>query len=81
MNRETTFERLASIFREVFDDDEIKMDEALTADDVEAWDSLSNIRMIVAVEEDFDVRFSTAEFSRLKNVGEFVDLILQKVAA
>ena len=81
MNRETTFERLASIFREVFDDDEIEMDEALTADDVEAWDSLSNIRMIVAVEEDFDVRFSTAEFSRLKNVGEFVDLILQKVAA
>ncbi len=81
MNRETTFERLASIFREVFDDDEIEMDEALTADEVEAWDCLSNIRMIVAVEEDFDVRFSTAEFSRLKNVGEFVDLILQKVAA
>ena len=69
------------IFREVFDNDAIEPHDELTGDDVEEWDSLSNIRFVVAVEEGFGVRFTTAEFSRLSNVGELVDLIQKKLAA
>ena len=69
------YERITLIFRDVFDDDEIIPNEEMTAADVSAWDSLSNIRLVVAVEEEFNIQFSTGEVAGLKNVGEFVRVI------
>jgi acyl carrier protein len=65
---------LTRVFREVFDDDELVLRPELTADDVDGWDSLSHIRMILAVQKAFGVKFTAAEMSRLKNVGDLIAL-------
>ncbi|MEM7774057.1 MAG: acyl carrier protein [Pseudomonadota bacterium] len=82
MALETTkiYERLTPIFRDVFDDDDVTPNEEMTAADVSAWDSLSNIRLVVAVEEEFRIQFSTGEVAGLKNVGEFVRVIQSRAS-
>jgi acyl carrier protein len=80
MNTSSIYERLTEIFREVFDDDELEVIPALTADDVEEWDSLNHIRLVLSIEKGFGLRFSAAEVGGLKNVGEFVELIQSKAA-
>ncbi|HVN86446.1 MAG TPA: acyl carrier protein [Candidatus Binatia bacterium] len=72
--------RLTPIFREVFDDDTIEIRDEMTAKDVEEWDSLNHINLIVAVERSFGVKFTTKEVSNLANVGEFIGLIAAKLA-
>jgi acyl carrier protein len=72
--------RLASIFREVFDDESIALFDAMTAKDIEEWDSLNHINLIVAVEGSFKVKFTTKEVTNLANVGEFVALIASKLS-
>ena len=79
MNIETIYARLTPIFQEVFDDDDIIPHSEMTANDVSEWDSLSNIRLVVAVEEEFGIQFSTGEVASLSNVGEFVSVIQQRV--
>ena len=73
------FEKLTPIFQDVFDDDEIVLVSDLTAADVDEWDSLSHIRLIVSVEQAFGISFTAAEVSRLENVGEFADLVKSKL--
>jgi len=63
----------------VFDDESIVVTPQLTADDVDEWDSLSHIRLVLAIEKKFGLKFSAAEVGRLKNVGEFVALIRSKL--
>ena len=72
------YQKLNGIFRDVFDDDSIAVRADLTAEDVEEWDSLSHIRLVLTVERAFNVKFSASEIGKLKNVGEFVDLIRSK---
>jgi acyl carrier protein len=72
------YQKLNGIFRDVFDDDSIAVRPELTADDVDEWDSLSHIRLVLTVERAFKVKFSASEIGRLKNVGEFVELIQLK---
>lgn len=81
MNTDALYEKLTPIFHEVFDDDTLKPHPAMTAAEVENWDSLSNIRLIVEIERRFDVNFSTAEITGLANVGELVALIQRKLKA
>jgi acyl carrier protein len=71
--------RVNEIFREVFDDESIQIADTMTAKDVEEWDSLNHINLIVAVERDFRIKFTTKEVSRLGNVGEFLALIQSKL--
>ena len=71
---------LTPIFRDVFDDDELVISEATTAPDVEGWDSLANIRIMVSIEKVFDVHFTAAEISKLKSVGALAELVLRKRA-
>jgi acyl carrier protein len=72
------FTRLTSIFREVFDDDDLVLKPELTANDVDGWDSLAHIRLILSVQKAFSVKFSAVEMSRLKNVGDLVALTKHK---
>ena len=72
-------QRLTGIFREVFDDDDLVLTEATTADDVDEWDSFNHINIIVATEAGFRVKFQTAEIEGLKNVGHLVALIQRKL--
>lgn len=77
MDSPQVYTKLSEIFHEVFDDD-IRVSPELTADDVEEWDSLSHIRLILSVEKAFAIKFSAAEIGKLKNVGELVLLIQAK---
>lgn len=79
MTREEVFERLNAVFQEVFDDDEIEIDDDTTAADIDGWDSLMHITLMDAVEEEFDVSFDMKTVVKLKNVGEMVDVILEEV--
>ena len=71
---------LTDIFRETFDDDSIELTMNTTADDIDRWDSFNHINILVAVEEQFKIKFQTAEIEGLKNVGEFVHLFEKKSA-
>ncbi len=71
---------LTPIFCDVLDDDELVISEVTTAMDVEGWDSLANIRIMVSIEKAFGVRFTAAEISNLKNIGALAELVLKKQA-
>ena len=73
-------ERLKGIFREVFDDDGIEIHPAMTANDVDGWDSLSHVNLILAIESRFDITFSQKELLTFKNVGDLMNTIRAKVA-
>lgn len=81
MTREAIMERLNSIFRDVFDEPTLQIRDDMTAADVEGWDSLSYIDLIVSVEKELSVKFTTVEIRTLNNVGDFVSLIEKKTAA
>lgn len=75
MDEPQIYARLAEVFRDVFDEDSIELTPQLTAKDVDGWDSLAHIRLILTVEKAFKVKFSTSEIGKLENVGELVKLI------
>lgn len=72
---QTTLEQVQSIMQDVFDLDDLEITPETSAADVEEWDSLSHIRLIVAIEKAFKIRFKTAEITGLQNVGELVRVI------
>ena len=69
------YSKLTEVFHDVFDDDSIEVMPQLSAKDVDGWDSLMHIRLILTVEKAFKVKFSTSEIGKLANVGELVALI------
>lgn len=75
MSREEIYEKLNEVFRDVFDDETITVNDETTAADVEGWDSHMHISLIDAVEEEFDIRFDMKTVVKMKNVGEMVDVI------
>ena len=75
-----TMTKLQDIYRDFFDDEDIVLTDETTADDIDGWDSLTHVQLIVAVEKAFSVKFSTVEVMKLKNVGEFAALIEKKTA-
>lgn len=77
MTREDVFERLNMVFREVFDDETISVNEGTTSDDIEDWDSFEHINLIVAVEDEFGMKIPMGKVVTMKNVGEMVDIILE----
>jgi acyl carrier protein len=72
------YKKLNTVFEHVFDDDSIVVRPELSADDVDGWDSLTHIRLILTVEKAFKVKFSASEIGKLKNVGGLADLIRSK---
>jgi acyl carrier protein len=78
MEKIQVYSKLTAVFRDVFDEDELNLTPQTTADDVDGWDSLAHIRLVLAVSKAFGVKFSASEIGNLKNVGEFADLIEKK---
>ncbi len=76
----TTMGTLTEVFRQVFDDPEIVLSPEMTADDVEGWDSLSHINLIVAVESRFNIRFKQKEVLSFKNVGDLSQCVESKLS-
>ena len=79
MSSPEIYARLTTLLQDVFDDLDLVAKPELNASDVEEWDSLKHIRLVLSVERAFQVRFSTAEVSGLKNVGEMAGLIQAKL--
>lgn len=80
MEEKVIWEKMNDVFRDVFDDDGIEISRETTAADIDGWDSMSNIQLMVAIEKTIDVKFTTGEVANMKNVGEMVDVILKKLA-
>ena len=77
-NSSEIIERLTPIFRDVLDDDDLVITPATKADDVDGWDSLAHIHLVVSIEKAFKMRFTAEEVSSLENVGDLVTLIIKK---
>ena len=75
-----TFEKLQQIFRDVFDSNDIAISRESNADTVEGWDSLAHINLVVAIEQEFHIKFALGELQVLKNVGEMIDLMEKKLS-
>ena len=78
MNREEVFETLNGVFQDVFDDESIEVNDNTTSADIEDWDSLEHINLIVAVEKAFGIKFNVGEIHGMNNVGDMVNLIIAK---
>lgn len=74
-------EKLTNVFREVFDDETIILHEEMTADDVDEWDSLSHVNLMIAIELAFDIEFKQNEIQSFSNVGELMKSIEEKISA
>lgn len=79
MTREEVYEYLNEVFRYIFDDDSITVQDETTADDIEDWDSFEHINLVIAVEKKFQIKFTVGEANEMKNVGEMVDIILERM--
>lgn len=75
MDEQEIVTRLTEIFKDVFDDDALVIKSNMTARDVANWDSLSHVRMILTVEKQFGIRFSSAAVGSISNAGELIEMI------
>lgn len=75
----TTLEALEPVFQEVFDDNSIHLTRTTTADDIDEWDSLTHMNLVIALELKFKIKFALGELQTLRNVGEMLDLINKKL--
>lgn len=79
MDQANLYQQLTAIFRDVLDDDSLDLKPELTAKDVDGWDSLTHLRLLLSVEKAFRVRFTTAEIGKLENVGDLATLIQSRL--
>lgn len=78
MEKKQILEEVQEIFRDVLDNEDIELANETVADDIEEWDSLSHIQLIVAIEKHFKIKFTSKEILSWKNVGEMIDCISTK---
>lgn len=81
MERDDIKTKLETIFQKVMNDPEMEINDAMTADDHDAWDSLNHINLIIETENAFSIKIKNAEVARLSNVGDLISLILKKKQA
>ena len=70
--------KLQSIFRDIFDKEDLSINQATSADDIAEWDSLAHITLLQSIQDEFDVDFTIDEITEMKNVGDMIDLIRRK---
>jgi len=81
MTENEILSRVTGVFRSVFANQNLTLSSATTAQDVKGWDSLMHINLIVAIEKEFKVRFTTREINSLRNVGDLLHLVARKSGA
>ena len=79
MERNEVLKKVNDIFIDVLDNEKIVLENQTTANDIEEWDSLAHIHLVVAIERNFKIRFSSKEIQSWDNVGEMIDCICGKV--
>lgn len=78
MEKEQVFNKVQDIFRDVLDNDEIELTMEMSANDIEEYDSLAHIQLVVAIEKTFGIRFNSSEIVTWKSIGDMVDCIASK---
>lgn len=79
MERPEVLKQVNDIFIDVLENNDIKLNDQTTANEIEEWDSLAHIHLIVAIERKFDIRFTSKEMQSWDNVGEMIDCICGKL--
>ena len=79
MNRDEVLKKVNKVFNEIFDDDNLKIKDETTANDIEDWDSLTHITLISSIEEEFNIKFDMSDIVNFKNVGDMIDAIIKKL--
>lgn len=79
MERKEIIEKLTEIFRKVLAVKELELNDQMTADDVDTWDSLSHMLLITEIEETFNIKFRLRELNKMKNVGALIDILESKL--
>ena len=78
MDQDQILQQINNVFIDILENDDIKLTRATTAKDIDEWDSLNHIQLVVAIEKKFKVKFTTGEIYKWNNVGDMVDSILAK---
>lgn len=79
MTKNSVLVKLTNIFREIFNDREIVINNKMTAQDIDNWDSLTHMLLISKIEEEFEIKFKLKELNNLNNVGNLVKIINEKI--
>ena len=79
MEKEQILADVQEIFRDAFDEEDLEIKDETNAADIEDWDSLAQIRLTVAIEKKFGIKFAFGELQKLNNVGEMLDVIKEKI--
>lgn len=80
MDQSEILQQVNGIFTDIIDEENIKLSPATTANDIEGWDSLTHIQLVVAIEKHFKIRFNSKEIQGWKNIGELMDSISSKIS-
>ena len=78
MTREEIFNGVQDIFRDIFDEDNLIINNTTSSDEIEDWDSLNHINLVSAIEKEFKIKFAFGELVTMKDVGTMIDIILIK---
>ncbi len=79
MTREEILNDVQEIFRDIFDENDLVIQDSTSSDDIEDWDSLNHINLVSAIEKEFNIRFALGELQMLKDVGAMIDLMEEKL--
>ncbi|HEY9070148.1 MAG TPA: acyl carrier protein [Candidatus Ozemobacteraceae bacterium] len=80
MDDQMMLNKIQDIFRDVFDKSDLVISRETNSDQIEEWDSLNHINLVVAIEKQFKIKFTLAELQPLKNVGEMMDVMQKKLS-
>lgn len=79
MTREEVFNGVQDIFRDIFDEDDLVINDSTSSEEIEDWDSLNHINLVSAIEKEFKIKFALGELMTLKDVGAMIDLMVEKL--
>ena len=79
MTRDEVHKNVQEIFRDIFDEDDLIVNDRTSSDEIEDWDSLNHINLVSAIEKEFHIRFALGELQTLKDVGAMIDLMEEKL--
>jgi len=79
MTREEVFNGVQDIFRDIFDEDDMVINNATSSDEIDDWDSLNHIILVSAIEKEFKIKFALGELMTLKDVSDMIDLMMEKL--
>lgn len=80
MDLSEILQQVNGIFTDIIDEENIKLSSETTANEIEGWDSLTHIQLVVAIEKHFKIRFNSKEIQGWKNIGELMDSISSKIS-